>query len=172
MAECLSARCIPNYLSLIRRLASPYKTISFLKSSIRGPSGAVGLLRRTVDVMRVSILAAAILLNAGCTTLRPIEGTAAELQQRINSGELLKPGDRVLITTSDEKAHRFAVTAMSAGNIEGKNGSVPVDQVVGLQKRQFSRGKTIALVAGIAGGVALGAFIYAIAHVAPAFAFQ
>jgi hypothetical protein len=117
---------------------------------------------------RFVALIAAISL-AGCTTLRPIEGTSTELQQRISAGELLKAGDRVSIVTTDAKTHRFSVTGISAGLIEGKADSVPVDQVASLEKRQFSRAKTLALVAGVvlvvAGGVAIAA-----ANAVPAFA--
>lgn len=106
----------------------------------------------------------AVFSCAGCTTLRPIEGSSTELRQRISSGELLKVGDRVLIVTTDNKMHRFAVAGVRADLIEGRTDSVPVDQVVSLKKRQFSRGKTLALV----GGVVLGAglVIYSVSQVA------
>lgn len=122
--------------------------------------------------MRAVILLTIIIINAGCTTLRPIEGNPAELQQRLRAGELLEPGDRVLIVSSDQKSHRFRVTSMGPSEIVGKKDSVAVAEVVSLQKRQFSRGKTIALVAGIAGGCAVaGLFIYAATHIA-VFAFD
>jgi hypothetical protein len=71
---------------------------------------------------------AVIIALTGCTTLRTIDGTPSELQQFINSGELIKPGDRIRIVTADEKAHRFAITKIEAGLIVGLHGSVPVDQ--------------------------------------------
>jgi hypothetical protein len=64
--------------------------------------------------------------------LQPIDGSPTELQQFINSGELLKPGDRVRIVTADEKVHRFAITKIEAGLIVGPNESVAVDQVMSL----------------------------------------
>jgi hypothetical protein len=76
---------------------------------------------------------------SGCATLQPIEGTPTELQQFINSGELLKPGDQVRILTADDKAHRFAITKIEGGLIVGPNESVPVDQVVCVETRQFPR---------------------------------
>ena len=69
----------------------------------------------------------------GCTTLRPIDGTPAELHRFINCGELLKPGDRVRIVTTDDKAHWIAITKVLAGVIVGPNESVPVDQVMSLE---------------------------------------
>jgi hypothetical protein len=80
-----------------------------------------------------------IIAVTGCTTMRPIDGTPKELQQFINSGELLKPGDRVRIVTADDKTHRFAITKIEAGLIVGSNESVPVDQVMCVEKRQFQK---------------------------------
>ena len=70
-----------------------------------------------------------------CTTLRPIDGRPNELQQFINSGELLKPGDRVRIVTADQKVHQFAITKIEAGLIVGPHESLPVDQVIYLKLR-------------------------------------
>jgi hypothetical protein len=106
-----------------------------------------------------------IIICTGCTTLRPIEGSPAELRQRINSADLLKPGDRVRIVASDGSAHRFAIKSIEAGVIRGRSESVPVEQVVTLQRRQFSRVKTAALVIGI--GLActvIGLAAYAATH--------
>jgi hypothetical protein len=82
-----------------------------------------------------------IIALTGCTTMRSIEGSPSDFRQRINSGELLKPGDCVWIVTSDEKAHRFVVTKVEAGLIVGPNESIPVDQVMYLEKRQLENVK-------------------------------
>ncbi len=76
---------------------------------------------------------ALVMIIAGCTTLRPIDGSPPELRQFINAGELLKVGDRVLIVTADDKAHRFAITKVQAGLIVGPNESVTVDEVMSLE---------------------------------------
>ena len=58
-----------------------------------------------------------------------------------------------------------------SGVIEGRSARVPVEQVASVQKREFSRAKTIALVVVLvlaAGGVVA----IAAAHAAPAFALQ
>jgi hemin uptake protein HemP len=121
--------------------------------------------------MRCLIPLIAVVSLVGCTTLRPIEGTSPELQQRITSNELLKPGDHVLIITTDGKGYTFTVTKIHSGVIEGRSVSIPVDQVASVEKREFSEGKTIALVAVtvlvIGGLVAIAA-----AHTAPAFALK
>jgi hypothetical protein len=89
--------------------------------------------------MKFFAASAFIIALTGCTTFRPIDGSPTELQQLINSGELLTPGDRVRIVTADEKTHRFAITKVEAGLIVGSNESVPVDQVICVEKRQFQK---------------------------------
>jgi hypothetical protein len=118
--------------------------------------------------MKRFIVAAALISFAGCTTLRPIEGTPAELQGRIDAGGLLTRGDRVSIVTADAKTHRFRVRAISDGFLQGGEDRVPVDQIVSVQKREFSRAKTFLLVGC---GIAFtGLIVYVAAHAAPAFA--
>jgi|HubBroStandDraft_5_1064220.scaffolds.fasta_scaffold251972_2 hypothetical protein len=123
-------------------------------------------------IARASFLVAVAVILAGCTTLRPVNGTPGELQRRINAGELLKAGDRVRIVTTDQKEHRFTVKTVGAGVVAGPSESIPVGQIDLLEKRQFSRGKTIALAGGIAGGAALALFIYGLAELAGAFALR
>lgn len=119
--------------------------------------------------MRRIIVLVAIISCTGCTTLRPIEGTSTELQQRINSGQLLKAGDRVEIVTTDDHTHRFAVTKIDAGLIEGKAESIQVNQIVSLERRQFSRTRTLLLI-GCVAIVVGGVVVVVAAHTAPAFA--
>ncbi len=95
--------------------------------------------------MRRIIILISVISFAGCTTLQPIEGTPPELQARITSSGLLKTGDRILIVTTDNKSHKFKVTGIRTGAIEGKATSIPVDQVLSVQKREFSTGKTAVL---------------------------
>ena len=121
--------------------------------------------------MRCSVVLMALLSFVGCTTLQPIEGAAPELRQLITSAELLKPGDRVLIVTTDNKSHAFKVTALRPGVIEGRSTSILVEQVASIEKREFSRGKTAALV--VITVLAIGGLVAIIAaHTAPAFALQ
>jgi hypothetical protein len=120
--------------------------------------------------MRCSLALIAVLSFAGCTTLRPIEGTPTELQQRLNSGDLLESGDRVSIVTADYKTHVFKVTAVSASSIEGRRQAVPVDQVVSVQRRQFSAAKTLVLAGACV--LVIGSIAYAISQAAPTFALQ
>jgi uncharacterized lipoprotein YajG len=122
--------------------------------------------------VKILTLLTAALLIAGCTSLQPIDGSPAELRLQINSGELLKTGDRVLIVTTDQKTHRFTVKSVGSGRIDGASESIHVEQIAALEKRQFSRGKTIALVGGLLGGAALGLIVYGLAEYAGAFALR
>ena len=71
--------------------------------------------------------------------------------------------------TSDNESHKFKVTGIRSGLIEGNATSIPVDQVVSVQKREFSTGKTVVLIAGIV--LVIGGLVaIAAANSAPAFA--
>ena len=112
---------------------------------------------------------AVIIICVGCTSLQPLDKTPTELRQRINSGELLKAGDRVSIETTDLKMHEFVITGVAPGVIEGKRTSIAVDQIILVEKREYSRAKTWALVAAVVLTVG-GAAVFVAAHVAPAVA--
>ncbi len=109
--------------------------------------------------MKRVIMLVLTILSAGCTTLRPLEGSPDELQRRIATGELLKVGDRVLIGTADSQSHRLTITRIDAGRIVGRRQSIPIDQVVLVEKRCYSRGKTTALVMGLAVLFTLGGLL-------------
>jgi hypothetical protein len=106
--------------------------------------------------MQRTILLIIILACAGCTTLQPLAGDP--LQH-------LKVGDRVAIVTQDHLKHRFRVKSIDASVVTGASQTVPIDQIVSVQRRQFSLGKTLALVAVLAGVAAAG--IYVAAGIAP-----
>jgi hypothetical protein len=116
---------------------------------------------------RLTVLVAVVGF-AGCTTLRPIEGTPVELQSRIGAGRLLMRGDRVAIVTADAKLHKFRVRAISEGMVQGREDRIPVDQIVSVQRREFSHAKTVLLVG--CGLAFTGLIVYVAAHAAPAFA--
>jgi hypothetical protein len=99
------------------------------------------------SMKRLKVLGLIICL-IGCTTLQPVPGSPAALQQRIASGELLKRGDHVDILTKDGRTHDFNVTSVSASTIDGKHESISIDQVAFIQKRKLSAGRT-ALAVGL-----------------------
>jgi hypothetical protein len=118
--------------------------------------------------MKRFIVLAALVSFAGCTTLRPIDGTPAELRSRVASRGLLMRGDRVSIVTTDAKVHKFRVRVISEDIVQGGEDRVAVGQIVSMQRREFSRTKTFLLVG--CGLAFTGLIIYAAAHAAPAFA--
>lgn len=85
----------------------------------------------------------------GCTTFQPVAGSGPELRQQIAAGQLLRPGDHVVITTADGRRHRLVVVAADSAVVRGRHDSVPTSQVDQVQKPAFSAVRTTALVLGI-----------------------
>lgn len=81
----------------------------------------------------------------GCTTLKPIQMSPQALQRSILSGYLVKPGDRVQITTIDGKQNEFKVISIADGTIRGKDVEIPIKDISQLDIRTFSIGKTSGL---------------------------
>jgi hypothetical protein len=81
----------------------------------------------------------------GCTTLQPLAGSAPELRQQIAAGQLLRRGDRVVITTADGRRHHLVVLAADSASVRGKHESVPTDQIELVQKPMFSGVRTTEL---------------------------
>ena len=99
----------------------------------------------------IGVPAALLLLfsQSGCSTMKPMEGPAVELQRQIRTGELVVVGDRVAIVTTDNHEYRFVVTGIDDICISGKDVEVPIDTIAGIRVREFSLGRTVALTAGI-----------------------
>jgi hypothetical protein len=93
-----------------------------------------------------------IITLTGCTTLRPIDANQPDLSQRIAAGDL-KVRDHVIIETADWQTYEFDITSISVASIDGKQRSIPVDQIVSIQKRVLNTKRTLLLVLLIAGGV-------------------
>ena len=110
------------------------------------------------NLVTVFALVCAALGGSGCTTLRPSVMSTDEIHRQIDSGELLKPGDKVRLATKDGAVHEFQVTAIKAdeGLVVGRNETVRIADIVGVGKRELAIGKTIGLVIGIVGGLQLG----------------
>jgi hypothetical protein len=85
----------------------------------------------------------------GCTTLRPVESSQSTVQQRISSGDLVKPGDRVKIITTDENQYEIKVVSVADGYIKGEDVEVPIKNISLVEKRKLSIGKTSLLGGGL-----------------------
>jgi hypothetical protein len=114
----------------------------------------------------LSLLATCIVATSACTTLQPTEATPEELQRLIVSEGILEVGERVRLVTSDESEHKFRIKAIDtkAGFVYGEDESVPIEDIVAVETREVSAGKTALLTGGLVYGVGM---IIAIA-IAPA----
>lgn len=95
----------------------------------------------------VVILLALVL--AACTSLKPLEIPPEQLQSMIARGEVIAVGDNVKIITNDGKQHHFKVTEISGSFVSGKNDSISIPDIVALETREFSGGKTALLTGSV-----------------------
>ena len=87
---------------------------------------------------------------SGCSTLEPVEMPAEDLQRMILDGELSLEGESVRLVTRDGRTHKYRVTEVDedARLIRGKDAAVSVNDVVAIETREFSLGKTALLAGG------------------------
>ena len=89
-----------------------------------------------------------VLICGACTTLEPAQLSSEQLHERMSAGEVVHVGDRVKIATADGKRHEFRVTAVTADTVSGEQIDIPIADVVAVETRKFSGGKTAALAGG------------------------
>ena len=90
-----------------------------------------------------------VFILSGCTTLRPIKLSQPAVQERISSGDLIHPGDKVRIFTINSKQYDFKVISVEDGYVKGKDVEIAVKDIAQVEKSEISKGKT-ALLAGAA----------------------
>ena len=100
--------------------------------------------------MRLTLITITLLMVSGCTTLKPVEMPPEQLHGRISAGEIIEVGDSVKIVTTDGTVHKFKVSGITADRITGKNIELPIADIVAVETREFSGGKTTALAGGSA----------------------
>lgn len=111
----------------------------------------------------VAWLVAAAMLGAGCTTVKSKQLPPEALQAQIRHGSIVRPGDQVSIVSRDGMEHTFEVSAVGTdaivGTQDGEEGvTIPIDDVLALQTREISVGRTAAAGVGVymvVGGVLL-----------------
>jgi hypothetical protein len=71
----------------------------------------------------------------------------------ITQENLFEPGDRVKLVTADGSVHAFRVTQIDVddGLVIGKEESVPIADIIAVETREVSVGKTAALSGGLVG---------------------
>ncbi|MGO9948142.1 MAG: hypothetical protein ACLPWG_14980 [Steroidobacteraceae bacterium] len=98
-----------------------------------------------------------ISMVGGGTILQPVVNAPNDLSQHFNDGGVLKPGDRVIITTVAGVQHHLRVSSVHDGVIYGDHDSVPFSEIASVYRREFSGTKTTILVVvllGVAGAIA------------------
>jgi hypothetical protein len=82
--------------------------------------------------------------------MHPIEMPAEELQQKIVSENILQPGKRAKIVTSDGQVQKIKVSRVDTENgvIETNEDPIQIADIVAVETRDFSMGKTALLTAG------------------------
>jgi LEA14-like dessication related protein len=90
----------------------------------RGDFSGRGAEDRIKIIVCITVIAFII---SGCTTLRPVDLIPPSLQDRITQGDLIKPGNRVRITTTDEKTYKFRILSVSDGYVKGKDVEIPIN---------------------------------------------
>jgi hypothetical protein len=103
---------------------------------------------KILAILAVLIVA---LASSACTTLRPTEATPEELQRQLLFGELIQPGDRVRLVTADETVYEFRVAEidLESGFVIGRDERVPIAEIVAVETREVSTGKTALLIGGV-----------------------
>lgn len=109
-----------------------------------------------MNILAVSAVLIGALTSSACTTLSPTEAALEELQRQLMSGELLQRGDRVRLVTSDETVYEFRVETidLEQGIVVGRDEHVPIADIVALETREVSVGRTALLAGGVAYSVA------------------
>jgi hypothetical protein len=87
----------------------------------------------------------------------------------ITQENLLEPGDRVRLVTAEGAVYKFRVREIDLenGRVVGPKASVPIQDIVAVETREVSIGKTAVLTGGLVGGLYLlllsvgGAFVLA-----------
>lgn len=90
----------------------------------------------------------------GCTTMRPLADTTPKAIT-----QALKIGDEVAVKTKDGKSLSFKVEALDEKAISGEGMKVEIKNIQSLKVKKPSPGKTVGLLFGTIGGIALVVFI-------------
>lgn len=101
-----------------------------------------------------------ILLMSGCSSVSPVEMTPEQIQEKISEGNIIRVGDTVSLSTKDGDTHTFEVTAVTQEQIAGEGVAIAIDDIIAVETREFSAGKTAALAGG---AVLMWAIIVAVA---------
>ena len=117
-------------------------------NAVQRPISALDLAKRKVNDIRLITTIIVVLLVSGCSSLQHVQMPPEQLQQEISVGTLIEVGDTVRITTANGERHKFTVTAVTADHISGKNKEIAIADIISVETKEFSSGKTTALAGG------------------------
>jgi hypothetical protein len=109
-----------------------------------------------------SLISSLLIIGAsasGCTTMRPITPTPTAIE------ETVRPGDKVRVTTRDNRELEFEVQEITENRLVGEQVKVTFSDIGNIERKESNPVKTTGLVVGVlAGMILLGLAIFAIAH--------
>ena len=85
----------------------------------------------------------------GCVSVEKVQQPPATLQENIRSGELVRPGDRIAVVTASQGERIMVVTEVDQDSIRGDGVEVSINEVVALETREVSAGKTALAAVGV-----------------------
>jgi hypothetical protein len=118
---------------------------------------------RTVNLMACLLLMLGCFM-AGCTAMLPMADNAESLRTELRSGDAVKPGDKVRVVTRDGLSRLLIVTALDQNTLKGhpegveRKGTVvtlPINDIVFMEGKKISVGKTAAYTSGVTVGTVL-----------------
>ena len=86
-----------------------------------------------------------VLILSGCSTMTPVEMSPDQLHDQIFAGDVLSVGEKVKIVTVDGKTHKFKVSSITDVSIIGDDIEVPIADIIAVETKEFSGGKTAVL---------------------------
>ena len=98
--------------------------------------------------MKIILPIVVLFAVCGCSTLKPVDMSPEQLHDQIFKAEIVHAGDKVRIVTFDGETYKFRVTSITSDQISGEDTTVPIANIVTLEIREFSGGKTAAVSAG------------------------
>ena len=96
---------------------------------------------RTVSsgILAVSLV---LLLVSGCMSDEKPDYPPEALRDAIRGGELVRPGDRVAVTSVGGGEQVLVVAGIDDDTIRGVDAEIPIEEVTTLEKREFSPVRT------------------------------
>jgi hypothetical protein len=93
----------------------------------------------------IACLMIIVFVFSSCTSMRTIQKSRSEIQEGLASGDLIHPGDDIMIITNDGNQYDFKVVSIGNGYVKGQDIEISIKDIDLLEKRRISIGKTVLL---------------------------